>query len=154
MAEKKKYDSDIVGWYTRGGKRVPIRKGSHKGSKTSYNEIRNGKDLSEDRIREYNAETERRMKSIRPAVDSNDVFGAELAKKHRKGSVKSDAKSALKQYGVDRNGRFKDPEKLYGAWKSVDEAFREGKINQDVYEELYHDFSVKNLRRVVKSRKK
>lgn len=27
MAEKKKkkYDSDIVGWYTRGGKRVPVR---------------------------------------------------------------------------------------------------------------------------------
>ena len=26
MAEKKKYDSDIVGWMTRNGKRVPIRK--------------------------------------------------------------------------------------------------------------------------------
>lgn len=25
MAEKKKYDSDIVGWFTRGGKRIPIR---------------------------------------------------------------------------------------------------------------------------------
>lgn len=30
MAEKKKYDADIVGWYTRGGKRIPIRKSDRK----------------------------------------------------------------------------------------------------------------------------
>ena len=33
MAEKKKYDSDIVGWYTKSGKRIPVRKGDKKAQK-------------------------------------------------------------------------------------------------------------------------
>lgn len=44
---QKKYDSDIVGWYTRGGKRVPIRKGENtarKGAKTNAKKGAEAKD--------------------------------------------------------------------------------------------------------------
>lgn len=81
----KQYDSDIVGWYTRNGKKIPIRKGDKKsaGSDTSSKKKKMEADEVKDMLEKDNAETRKKLKARGIYFSEKDLPEFEVGKKVR-----------------------------------------------------------------------
>ena len=82
---------------------------------------------------------------------------AEWARQRQKNSKQAvrDAKSAMKNYGPDRQGMYKDFNKAEKEWNKIAKDYNSGAIDQASYEEAYHTFGSRfHERRKSRNRRK